>query len=78
MGNVYYGKGDYKKARYHYEQAVEPYPSDALAHFYLARTNLKLQLGGKALASVERAVVLDPSHENARMMRQDLRQIFGR
>ena len=78
MGNVYYGKGDYKKARYHYEQAVELDPSIALAHFYLARAYLKLQLGEKALASVEKAVGLDPSHESARMMRQDLRQIFGR
>ena len=78
MGNVYYGKGDYKKARYHYEQAVELDPSIALAHFYLARAYLKLQLGEKSLASVEKAVVLDPSHESARMMRQDLRQIFGR
>jgi len=78
MGNVYYGKGDYKKSRYHYEQAVELDPSIALAHFYLARAYLKLQLGEKALASVEKAVVLDPSHESARMMRLDLRQIFGR
>ena len=78
MGNVFYGESDYKQARYHYEQAVELEPSIALAHFYLARTYLKLQLGKKALASVERAVVLDPSYESARLMRQDLRQILGR
>ena len=78
MGNVFYGKGDYKQARYHYEQAVELDPSIALAHFYLARAYLKLKLGEKALASVERAVILDPSHENSRMMRKDLRSILGK
>ena len=78
MGNIYYGNGNYNQARDHYEKTVELDPSIALAHFYLARTYLKLQLGQKALASVERAVVLDSSYESARMMRQDLRQILGR
>ena len=78
MGNIYYGNGNYNQARDHYEKTVELDPSIALAHFYLARTYLKLQLGQKALASVERAVVLDSNYESARMMRQDLRQILGR
>ena len=78
MGNVFYGKSDYAQARHHYERAVELDPSIALAHFYLARAYLKLRLGEEALASVERAGILDPDHQNSRMMRQDLRSILGK
>ena len=78
MGNVYYAKRDYPKARHHYEQVVKLDFSIPLAHFYLARTYMRLRMEEKALASVERALVLDPNHKNSMLMQRDLKQILGK
>lgn len=72
IGSLYFNEGNYRQAREYYERVVSEVPTDVEANFYLGAAHARLENSTKARRYLEKVLDLDPTHQRAQNLLDEL------